>query len=253
MNSATPSNLPRRIQEGWQITSFTLQQEGSNLHPCRGHPVGGPASPGRGAAVVAVRRRAPRRPRKACAGSRRRPLVACSTHPKSGRSHRQRLQPAQRPACVHPPPHRSHRAPARTVAEHRARLARQPRGAGQLGLRESGRSAGAGRLGARPQAAEGQEAPPRSVKWPAWAWRGGRRGGHGSRRAAAMGTAGVGPAAGAIGAALGAAHRRLGRPWAPRGAREVGYLTLCAPPCPCAYSRAVPSSLSPWESYFACM
>ena len=143
---------------------------------------------------------------------------------------RQRLQQAQRPACVHLPPHRSHRAPARTVAEPRARLARQPRGAGQLGLRESGQPAGAGRLSERLQAVEGQEAPPRSVKWPAWAWRGGRRGGHGARRAVAMGTVGVGLAAGAIGAALGAARRRLGRPWAARGAREVGYFTLCVPP-----------------------
>ena len=145
-----------------------------------------------------------------------------------GGAYRQRLQQAQRPACVHLPPHRSHRAPARTLAELRARLARQPRGAGQFGLLESGQPAGAGRLGERLQAVEGQEAPPRSVKWPASAWRGGRRGGRGARRAAAM-AVGVGLAAGAIGAALGAARRRLGRPWAARGAREVGYFTPCVP------------------------
>ena len=62
-----------------------------------------------------------------------------------------------------------------------------------------------------------------------------------------MGTVGVGPTADAIGAALGAVRRRLGRPWASRGAREVGYFTLCV--CHHPFALCVPPSVCVQSGY----
>ena len=168
--------------------------------------------------TLAPTRRAPPRPRKACAGSRRGPLAACTTHLKPGRS----LPPA---------------ASASSAARLRPSTAASlTSGAGahlwqnleldSLGSLEVLVSLGCVRVASPP--APGASASGCRL-WRGKRRRRDRRGGRGARRAAAM-AVGVGLAAGAIGAALGAARRRLGRPWAARGAREVGFFTLCVPP-----------------------